>query len=113
MKKIFTLLALMALAVNAWAQSAQHRVANELRSVAVQDPTSRTISAPALNTGSVRPDAVTTVWSENFSVNPTSNGWQNLGFSGLNNTSVPDTFGVWEYRGSATTPAANQGSRGA
>ena len=113
MKKIFTLLALMALAVNAWAQSAQHRVANELRSVAVQDPSSRTISAPALNTGSVRPDAVTTVWSENFSVNPTSNGWQNLGFSGLNNTSVPDTFGVWEYRGSSTTPAANQGSRGA
>jgi hypothetical protein len=53
------------------------------------------------------------VWSENFSNNPTSNGWLNIGFRGINATAVPDTVGVWEYRGTNTTPAANQGPRGA
>jgi hypothetical protein len=113
MKKLLTLLALLAWTGSAWAQSAQHRVANQLKSVAVDIPGSYAGPVTTAGAGSVRPDAVTTVWSENFSVNPTTNGWLNIGFSGTNNTAVPDTVGVWEYRGSATTPAANQGSRGA
>ena len=53
------------------------------------------------------------VWSENFSNNPTSTGWLNIGFRGTNFTAIPDTVGVWEYRAMNTTPAANQGPRGA
>lgn len=111
MKKIFTLLALVAMAATAWAQSAQHRVAPQVK-------TAYGVDAESLPLGTVlgpsaSPEAVTTVWTETFATNPTANGWLNLGFGGLNNTNVPDTLGVWEYRGPSTNPASNVGSRGA
>lgn len=53
----------------------------------------------------------TVLFSEDFANGIT--GWQSLGFDGMNMGSTPDTTGVWEYRGTATTPSNATGSRGA
>jgi len=111
MKKLLTLLLLCAWAGFALAQSAQHRVAPQVKMAHGVDAESQPLGP--VHGPSASPEAVTTVWTETFATNPTSNGWLNLGFGGLNNTNVPDTFGVWEYRGASTNPASNVGSRGA
>jgi len=35
------------------------------------------------------------LWTENFSSNPSSRGWLNYGFRGINTGNTPDTNGVW------------------
>lgn len=70
--------------------------------------------SPSLNGGnpSFQTEAVN-IWSENFGSNPNTNGWMNYGFRGINTGSIPDTMGIWEYRGLSTLPASGTGSRGA
>jgi len=53
----------------------------------------------------------TIIFQDDFSAG--SSSWTNQGFEGTNNGSTPDTTGVWEYRGPATTPNTGTGSRGA
>jgi len=70
--------------------------------------------SPSLNGGnpSYQTEAVN-IWSDNFGSNPNTNGWMNYGFRGINTGSIPDTMGIWEYRGLSTLPASGTGSRGA
>ncbi|MBM3410939.1 MAG: T9SS type A sorting domain-containing protein [Bacteroidetes bacterium] len=53
----------------------------------------------------------TIIFQDDFSAGASS--WTNQGFEGLNLGTTPDTTGVWEYRGPATTPNTGTGSRGA
>jgi len=53
----------------------------------------------------------TIIFQDDFSAG--SSAWTNQGFEGLNLGTTPDTTGVWEYRGPATTPNTGTGSRGA
>jgi hypothetical protein len=62
----------------------------------------------------VSPDASpenTIIFQDDFSAGAST--WTNQGFEGLNLGTTPDTTGVWEYRGPATTPNTGTGSRGA
>jgi hypothetical protein len=53
----------------------------------------------------------TIIFQDDFSAGAST--WTNQGFEGLNLGTTPDTTGVWEYRGPATTPNTGTGSRGA
>jgi hypothetical protein len=53
----------------------------------------------------------TVIFQDDFSTG--SSSWTNQGFEGLNLGTTPDTTGIWEYRGPATTPNTGTGSRGA
>lgn len=87
---------------------------------AVQAQSLRPSFVPALKSAQENPGIVpvTSVGTENtvlFSENFGSGigAWQSLGFSSANVTTIPDTTGVWEYRGTATVPTRATGSRGA
>ncbi len=88
---------------------------------AVQAQSLRPSYVPALRsaqenpvTGTVSADntEVAVLFTEDFATGLTT-GWLSLGYSFSNNTAVHDTTGVWEYRGTATTPTRATGSRGA
>jgi len=87
---------------------------------AVQSQSLRPSFVPALksvqeNPGIVPVTSMSTenavLYSEDFASGISA--WQSLGFSSTNVSNIPDTTGVWEYRGTATVPTRATGSRGA
>ncbi|MFN6225275.1 MAG: hypothetical protein ACK4ZC_00915, partial [Bacteroidota bacterium] len=61
---------------------------------------STTSSATVVNPDPSFQTEAINIWSENFGgSNPSTRGWLNYGFRGINTGNTPDTNGVWEYRG--------------